>query len=329
MKYIDYIYGEIEIIEPVVLELIKSAPMQRMKGVDQHGYLHNPKNIIFKYDKSRFSHSLGVYILLKRFGAPLEEQIAGLLHDVSHSAFSHCMDALKGSNLVQDYQDNIHEQYIKDSEIFDILKKYNLNLDYLMNDNNFPLKEKVSPDLCADRIDYVLRDAVIFNEIESEKARYFLDNLLIENNSWIFKNFKSAKEFRDLFSLMNKIYYAGLPTATMFYTLSNLIRHALIKNYISENDLYTTDIEVLDKINVYLEKDSELKKLNNRVHNQIGFINDPNDYEIKVTHKSRVIDPLFLDGEVIKKLSDVDIDWREKIVEEKKPKIFYLRYVGF
>lgn len=326
MKYIDYIYGRIKITEPVILELIESAPMQRLKGVDQHGYLHNPKNIVFDYEKNRFVHSLGVYMLLKRFGAPLEEQIAGLLHDVSHSAFSHCMDALKGNNLVQDYQDNIHEQYIKDSEIFYILKKNNLNLEYLMNDDNFPLKEQPSPELCADRIDYILRDAVIFHEINPERSRYFLDNLLIVNNRWVFKNLESAKGLREIFSLMNNIYYAGLSTATMFYSLSNFIRHALEKKYITEKDLYTTDNEVLNKISVHLNTDSELKKLSDRVRNQSLFVNDSDNYEIKVVHKSRVIDPLFTDGVQIKHLSDVDFEWKKQLLEETKPKVYYLRY---
>jgi len=224
MKYFDFIYGQIEITEPIILDLIQSTSMQRMKGVDQHGYLHNPKNIKFHYDKSRFSHSLGVYILLKKFGAPLEEQIAGLLHDVSHSTFSHCIDILKGSDVKQDYQDSIHDLYIKNTSIPKILEKYKLDINYILDDKNFPLKEQDSPDLCADRIDYILRDAVIFEEILPEKAQYFIKNLLIKNNYWIFKNYEIACEFRDLFSKINKIYYSSLSTAAMFYAVSNYIR---------------------------------------------------------------------------------------------------------
>lgn len=38
MKYVDLVYGEVEIDEPVILELIESNSLQRLKGVDQFGY---------------------------------------------------------------------------------------------------------------------------------------------------------------------------------------------------------------------------------------------------------------------------------------------------
>jgi len=70
MEYQDRIYGTTEINEPVILDLIKSSSIQRMKGVEQHGYFepYFPGNAF-----SRFEHSLGVFILLKNFGAPLLE----------------------------------------------------------------------------------------------------------------------------------------------------------------------------------------------------------------------------------------------------------------
>ena len=34
MKYIDRVYGEFEITEPIILELINSAPLQRLKDID-------------------------------------------------------------------------------------------------------------------------------------------------------------------------------------------------------------------------------------------------------------------------------------------------------
>lgn len=119
MKYQDRICGTIEINEPVVLDLIESQSMQRMKGVDQHGYLE-PYFPGTAY--SRFEHSLGVFILLKKFGAPLLEQIAGLLHDVSHTVFSHVADYVfgNGSGEKQNFQDTCFDEFIEKSEIPEI-----------------------------------------------------------------------------------------------------------------------------------------------------------------------------------------------------------------
>ena len=43
---------------------------------------------------------------------------------------------------------------MRTSEIPNILERYGFNLDYILDDKNFPLKERSLPDLCADRIDY-------------------------------------------------------------------------------------------------------------------------------------------------------------------------------
>ena len=143
MKYIDRVYGEFEITEPVILELINSYSLQRLKGVDPIGYRPlwaKPNVDIGEYEYNRFSHSVGVCLLLKKYGAPLEEQIAGLIHDVSHSAFSHCIDYVldSGSEKEHNHQDNLFDSFIRKTEIPDIIKKYGFDLEYILNDDNFP-----------------------------------------------------------------------------------------------------------------------------------------------------------------------------------------------
>ncbi len=85
----DAIYGKYKINEPVLVELIKSRPMQRLKKIAQLGI---PDRFYHIRGFSRFEHSLGVMLLLRKLNASLEEQAAGLLHDVSHTAFSHVVD---------------------------------------------------------------------------------------------------------------------------------------------------------------------------------------------------------------------------------------------
>ncbi len=331
MKYRDRVYGEFNITEPIILELIKTPSLQRLKGIDQAGYRSlwvNPEVSVGEYDHTRFAHSMGVYLLLFQYGASIEEQIAGLIHDVSHSAFSHCIDyVLKvGSEKEQSHQDNFFDCYIRQTKIPEIIKKFGFDLEYILNDENFPLKEKELPDLCADRIDYSLKTAVISGEIDKKEKNYFLENLTTKNNNWVFKNFKSAKKYAELFSKLNTVYYSGLPSAAMFRTVGDYLKYSLDKKYIFKKDLYETDKIVIDKIKKYLNKDKKLKLLWKRMNGEIKIANNSKDYDAKVFCKSRIVDPLFMEKDEIKKLSKIESDWSETIKKELIPKEYFLKF---
>lgn len=331
MKYIDRVYGEVEISEPVILDIINSQTLQRLKEIDQAGpraFWVNPNAETNEYDHSRFAHSVGVYLLLNKYNTPLEEQIAGLIHDVSHSAFSHCADyALSsGSEKEHTHQDNVFDAFVKKSEIPSILKKHNIDLEYILNEKNFPLEEKSLPDLCADRIDYSLRTAVIFGEISFKEANGFLDNLTTENNNWVFKDFESAKKYAELFKKLNDDYYSGFLSAVMFRATGDYLKYALEQKYISEQDLYTTDDMVLSIIAKYLDKDEKLKLLFNRMENKVKFENNPNDYDASVFCKSRVVDPLCKHDGAIKKVSEIYGTWAEILKNESAPKEYFIKF---
>jgi hypothetical protein len=329
MEYIDAVYGKVNIEEPVVWEIINSQSLQRLKGIDQAGYfLYFLSPDAESYQCfSRFDHSLGVFILLRKFGASLAEQIAGLIHDVSHGVFSHCIDyALsEGSEKEHNLQDNIFEKFVKNSEIPDILKNYNLDTDYILNDKNFPLKEKLLPDICADRIDYSLRTALFFKEIYPEMVNYFLANLMIRENFWVFKNLKSAKDFSELFLKLNQFNFSGIQSGVMFRTVGDVLKYAMEKNYITKVDLYTTDKEVLKKIENNL-RDRHLKLLFDRMNNKTKFENNPMDYNAHVFCKSRIVDPYFKMSGEIKRLSEVFKEWTAIVNQESKPKEYFLKF---
>jgi hypothetical protein len=325
MIYHDRIYGKIKITEPVIIRLIQGRDIQRLKGIDQAGYA---KAFFPGTEHTRFEHSLGVMNLLRIFRASLNEQIAGLIHDVSHSSFSHCIDYVfkKGSQKMHDYQDSIFQKFIYKTEIPRILRKYKIDVECILDERNFPLKEKNLPDLCADRIDYSLRTAIMFKTIEAEKADYFIKNLTVSNDHWMFKDFKSAEQFANLFFLLNKKYYSGFKSALMFKTVGDCLRYALEKRYISKKDLFTTDKYVLSKIRTFLKKDKQLAQLFLRMNNKIPCVNNPQNYDVVVYCKSRVVDPLCFDSRKIKRVSEIDKNWKIIIEKELLPKKYYLRF---
>jgi uncharacterized protein len=309
--------------------LINCSALQRLKEIDQSGYRPlwvKPDVKTKKYDNKRFTHSVGVYLLLRKYKASLEEQISGLIHDVSHSAFSHCIDyVLKaGSGKEHNHQDNVFDEFVRKTEIPEILKKYNLDLEFILNDENFPLKEMDLPDLCADRIDYSLKDATVFEE--TKDGKYFIENLMVKDGKWIFKNFESAKKYAKLFLKLNTDYYAGFSSAVMFCAVGDCLRYALSKDYISEGDLYTTDKIVIEKVKSYINNDSKLSVFWERMNNKITSKNNPKDYDRKIFCKSRIVDPLCLDGGKIKRVSEIEPSWADVIKQESKPKEYFVKF---
>lgn len=319
----DRVYGEIEINEPVLVEIINGPTFQRLKDIDQYGY---SKPYFKGANCSRLEHSIGVCLLLKKYNAPIEEQIAGLIHDVSHSAFSHVIDYVleAGSGKEQTYQDDIFNDFVKKTEIPAILEKYGFNVDYILDDNNFPLKENNLPDLCADRIDYSLRDACVFGEIKD--TEHFLNNLVAEKEIWVFRNLESARKYANLFSQLNTKYYSVLTMAMIFRAVGDYLKHTLIKKYILRKDLYTTDKIVLAKIKPYHKKDKHLQLLFDRMNNKIGFKNDPSDFDAEVFCKSRVVDPLCRYQGGVKRVSEIDPNWGRVLEEESKPKHYFIKF---
>ena len=325
MRYLDRIYGSFDITEPVLIELIESPPLQRLKDIDQAGYFE-PWFPHTAY--SRFEHSMGVFLLLRKFNASLEEQIAGLIHDVSHSAFSHCIDyALdQGSEKNHSHQDNVFDEFVRNSDIPAILIKHDIDVDYILDDAHFPLKENELPDLCADRIDYSLRTAMVHGLINGNDANTLLASLQAIEDEWVFARFPAAKQYADLFRRVNGEYYSDFSSAVMFRTVGDVLRHGLKQQYITGDDLYTTDKLVLSKITSHLTDDVTLQTLWDRMNNKIKAENNPADYHAHVYCKSRAVDPLCLVNGEGKHVSDVDLGWKHIVQQELRPKEYFIKF---
>lgn len=166
----DAIHNYIHVDHDVILKLINSTAMQRLKRIKQLGGIHQ---VYQSAEHSRFTHSLGVYAVVRRMinesavGDYLSDydqltvMIAGLLHDLGHGPFSHCFEAVFGQK---------HEKYTvriikEDQEIHDILENCVKGLSddvcaiIEKTHENHILIQMVSSQLDADRMDYLLRDS--------------------------------------------------------------------------------------------------------------------------------------------------------------------------
>ncbi|PRT08126.1 HD domain-containing protein [Bacillus wiedmannii] len=290
----DVLYGEFE-VDQVLEELILSKSVQRLKGIHQAGasYLMNEK-----WNVTRFDHSVGVMLLIKKLGGSVEEQMAGLLHDVSHTAFSHVIDYVF-DNRNESYHEEIFSSVVKNSEIPAILAKYGYNYeDILLDDSKWNLLERAAPELCADRLDYTLRDMYTYGYISLEEAQDFLDDLIPVDGKMVLQNIEMAewftetyyKEVIDFFMKPMNIYGNDM--------LAKTLKLALHKKVIHADDFLLEDEELISKLQ--LCKDQEVGALLSKVHPNVNVKEDRNNYDLYQKNKVRLIDPpLFREGEVV------------------------------
>ncbi|HFT2185501.1 MULTISPECIES: HD domain-containing protein [Bacillus] len=290
----DVLYGEFE-VDQVVEELISSESMQRLKGIHQNGasYLVNEK-----WNVTRFDHSVGVMLLVKKLGGSVEEQIASLLHDVSHTAFSHVIDYVF-DNEDESYHEEIFSSVVKNSEIPAILAKHGYNYeDILLDDSKWTLLERLAPELCADRVDYTLRDMYTYGYISLEEVHRFLEDIIAVEGKMVVQSVEMAewftetyyKEVIDFFMKPMNIYGNDMLAKTLKLSLHKKVIHA--------DDFLLEDEELISKLQQC--NDSEVHALLRKVHPNVKVKEDRDDYDLYQKNKVRLIDPpLLREGEVI------------------------------
>jgi HD superfamily phosphohydrolase len=299
MEYIDRIYGSITVNEPVVEELLLRTPLQRLKEVNHYGasfyrFPHLTTN--------RFEHSVGVYYVLRRLGASLVEQVAGLLHDAPHTAFSHVSDIVFG-DASQTFHEKFHEKVIFESEIPKILKRNGISVWSLLDKEAFRLEDRALPDLCADRIDYCFRDCVTDKQLDLRAARTMLDNMRVFEGDIVFVDLALAKQFATTYRAANETLWANPLQSALYYLLASAMKLSLEEGIITFEDLFTTDQDVYLKMKS--SQHAQVTKLLNDMEH-IEVHEDADDYDYHVRPKIRVVDPLVLVGNEKRRISALD-----------------------
>ncbi|RAO66520.1 uncharacterized protein BHQ10_002532 [Talaromyces amestolkiae] len=192
----DQLYGDHIISEPILVELLRSPTVLRLTGICQYGVT---ALLGFTPRVTRFEHSVGAFLLVRKVGASLEEQVAALLHDISHTVLSHVVDwALKnppGDESGTSFHEVHKERYIKTTPLPEILTRHGFGDLKAFNEDLYPLVEMPSPHLCADRLDYALRDATALGKLALDDAQQIFATL---------KAFPDASATRRLLVLEDK-----------------------------------------------------------------------------------------------------------------------------
>ncbi|MFX0091686.1 MAG: HD domain-containing protein [Candidatus Hodarchaeota archaeon] len=305
----DKVYGKISLSSPVIWALLQSNPLQRLKRINQAG----ASQFVLEKTLTRYEHSVGVMLLLKQLRAPLEEQIAGLLHDISHTAFCHTIDYVF-PNEEHNYHELWYESIIQESKIPKILDDHDISLEAIMDVKNFPLLEQPLPNLCADRLDYSFRDLVTYRN-KSQKTTEYLANLRVIDKRIYFQSLELGLAYAKDFIELDQTLYGDARETAAFFVLAAAIKEALASNLITESQLFLDDTELFAILQ---------NSKNKTIHSYLELLSfdftiklDPDDYDFFVKPKIRYVDPPILeyDGQ---RASELDLDLQLLIDTHKK-----------
>ncbi len=209
------LYADVVLDDPLIIDLVESQAFKRLAQVRQYGI--DPLVLPMApqaIDYNRYNHCLGVYWLCRIYGAPFNEQVAALLHDASHTTFSHVGDYLfEHKDGKNSYQDDHHLEFLNETDIPAILNKYGLKLSDIDHKNSaFLCLENSLPEICADRLEYNLTGGIIEGLITRAEACEILKNLKFEGDRWYFICVDQAKKFAYI-PLWHTLYRWGCPSS--------------------------------------------------------------------------------------------------------------------
>ena len=340
-KTFNTIYGSVTIEEPVLIELINSDAMQRLHSIHQYGISHYVKGeLLYKSgiqeEYTRFEHSIGVLAILRRHGLSLNEQIAGLLHDVSHTAFSHLGDFLfKRQNKDQAFQDNILIWFIEEYGIAEILNSYNISIEEILPNGNLPLSVKQNNNnLCADNLEYTLKGSLLAGILTQKDICIILNDLNFahEKQIWYFKDPIIAQKFANASLTLTRLNSGAIWNIITYKYAAKMLRRALKLNLISYEDLiFNLGDDIIWK-KLCQSKDEEILRIIRNITSDkeiYTIVNDPEEHmdveqdfaEIDIIHllpKFRGINPyVLLNNGKIRNLSFIRYQFRQDFIQAK------------
>ena len=303
---IETFYGPIEVEEEVLLELIESPAFQRLKQIHQYGASYY---ITHREEYTRYDHSLGVFAILRAKGAPLAEQIAGLLHDVSHTAFSHVGDQIfQGQYAGDDYQGSIHQSFLEERGLDEILKRHGFTAaQVLPKQELFPALEQPSPNLCADRIEYNIQGAFYQGFLSKEEIQQIFDDLQFIDGNWVGTNRQLLTKLVRFSLFMTQDCWGSAENYFLSRALADSLVQAMKIGFISKEEVvFGTDQAIWNRL--LQSKDPIISQNMQKIfHVQDDYrLVEPSQADFTIKTKFRGINPwILIDGKLVR-LTEID-----------------------
>jgi hypothetical protein len=217
------------------------------------------------------------------------------------------IDYVFGGHDTQSYHEDKKLEFVAGTDIPITLKKHGYNWLDFMDETRFTLLEQDLPHLCADRLDYFLRDARdlgLATDVEVIKA---LSHLHTFQDQIVTDTLDAARWLGYTFIEADKASWANFREVGLYELAACAIRRGLDIGVLTELDLWGTDRTAWEKL--HTSRDPQLQHHLRRVHADTQFVWDEQNPEFRVSTKLRSIDPDIVVNETVQPLSKLDPDF--------------------
>lgn len=306
MHLTDRLYGTVFVSEPVLLDLLASPTFRRLEGVLQHGIT---AILGITSPVSRAEHSIGVFLLVRRLGAGLTEQIAALLHDISHTAFSHVIDYVFDGHDSQSYHEQEKAAFLQRSELPALLERHGYDWRAFLDDEHYPLLEQPAPALCADRLDYFFRDSLDLGLSSLAQVHATLPHLVVHTGRITVDDLATARWLAETYLAADNASWSDFREVGLYELAARAIKLGLDLGALTTADLWTTDAAAWQRLLDF--PDPRLQASLALVSPATRFVRDDAEPTFRLSTKLRSLDPTVLRDGRPYLLSEVDSDYAQ------------------
>jgi len=285
-------------IPEFLCEFAAVPPMQRLKAVGMNcgcEYTSFPRFAGLR-PYSRFDHSLGTALIIWHSTGNMEQTLAGLFHDVTTPVFAHVVDFLHGDHMKQESTEaGVAECLMSSDEAMELLRKYDILLDRVIDYHQYPVADNDAPALSADRLEYTLGNLWNYGFADLEQIRAVYEDLTVGRNETgetelAFRTPETAVLFTRA-ALKNSHIYVADEDRFAMQALADLLRRAIECGVIRYEQLWTTENVVLKQLTADAVFGKEWKAFTQFSHLLRSSEKPEHGYWVHVSAKKRWIDP--------------------------------------
>lgn len=236
-----------------IREMAATDRMQRLDSVGMNcGCEYTNFPIFNKIDPySRYEHSVGVGLIVWHFTGDVQQSVAALFHDIATPVFSHVVDFMNGDHVRQESTESQTTAMIASSPALqECLRRAGLQTCDVNDYHRFPVADNDTPRLSADRLEYTLGNVVNYGVGSRETVAAWYNNLVVGRNDegvdeLMFKELQIAEPFALAAIQMSHLYVSDEDRFSM-QMLAELMAKHIRRGVLSEADLYTTELQVIE-----------------------------------------------------------------------------------